>query len=747
MVRLPLGIICATLVMVCSAQEPTNRKSFDRFGIDEMLGFETQHVSDFPACWGGGAPGTVFVDDKIVHSGRWSARIERVGNSTGGFSHIGKAINVSFTGSKVELRGFLRTEDVSGFAGLWLHEDGAGTTPLGENMQRRQLKGTSPWAEYSIALPLRPGTKQLVFGFLVLGTGKAWADDLKLLVDGKPIGEAPLAEPGKEIIDLDHTFDYGSRIIPKQLSDVQVENLAILGKVWGFLKYHHPRIISGLHHWDYELLRVLPKILAARNRAEANTALLGWITCLGAIGQCDSCVTLKDGNFHLRPGLDWIADETLLGADLSRYLQSAYRNRQASGGQFYVSLTPGIGNPVFEHEPTYEANQFPDMGFQLLALYRFWNVIEYWFPYRDLLKDNWDKVLVQFIPGIALAKDADTYQRQMMTLIAMTNDANSGLSGSIRMPSAGDCKLPVQIRFVENRAAVTGFIDKEAGPASGLRLGDIITKFDGVPISKLIETWTPHFAASNESTRLHHIAAAITQGSCSSSTVHVNRDSEADQPLTTKRVQTGTRKSASADGLQRDALVLLLDSIPYLRVSAMKAPEIGHYIESAVGTKGLIIDLRGQASEFDVSSLGSILIEKRTEIVRYTQGDLSNPGVFFWAESMSLIPQKPHYSGTVVILIDESTQGWAEHAGIVLRTVPHAIIVGSPSAGALGQVSSIPLPWGLHAKISGVGVFYPDKRPIQHRGIVPHIEVRPTIAGIRAGRDEVLERALLQIVR
>jgi hypothetical protein len=48
--------------------------------------------------------------------------------------------------------------------------------------------------------------------------------------------------------------------------------------------------------------------------------------------------------------------------------------------------------------------------------------------------------------------------------------------------------------------------------------------------------------------------------------------------------------------------------------------------------------------------------------------------------------------------------------------------------------------------ISGIGVFYPDKGPTQRIGIVPNVEVKPTIAGIRAGRDEVLEEALRQIL-
>jgi len=54
-------------------------------------------------------------------------------------------------------------------------------------------------------------------------------------------------------------------------------------------------------------------------------------------------------------------------------------------------------------------------------------------------------------------------------------------------------------------------------------------------------------------------------------------------------------------------------------------------------------------------------------------------------------------------------------------------------------VSRIPLPGNLEGMISGIGVFYPDGTPTQRVGIVPDLTVRPTIEGIRAGRDEVLE--------
>jgi C-terminal processing protease CtpA/Prc len=99
-----------------------------------------------------------------------------------------------------------------------------------------------------------------------------------------------------------------------------------------------------------------------------------------------------------------------------------------------------------------------------------------------------------------------------------------------------------------------------------------------------------------------------------------------------------------------------------------------------------------------------------------------------------------------VILADEISMSQAEYTSMAFRSVHGAIVVGSTTAGADGNVSAFPLPGGLRTMISGIGVFYPDKTPTQRIGIVPNVEVRPTIAGIRAGRDEVLEEAVRQIL-
>jgi hypothetical protein len=169
-------------------------------GLAAILSFEVQPSGGKPAGWSINPLETVFADDKVVHGGRWSARIERKSDSPGTFTYISRFIPMNFSGTSIELRGFLRTEDVSGFAGLWMREDGeSGESRVLEfdNMEDRGLKGTTTWYEYSITLPVRPEAKRLLFGVIVTGTGKAWADDLQLLVDGKPIWEAPKLERPK----------------------------------------------------------------------------------------------------------------------------------------------------------------------------------------------------------------------------------------------------------------------------------------------------------------------------------------------------------------------------------------------------------------------------------------------------------------------------------------------------------------------------------------------------------------------
>jgi C-terminal processing protease CtpA/Prc len=349
---------------------------------------------------------------------------------------------------------------------------------------------------------------------------------------------------------------------------------------------------------------------------------------------------------------------------------------------------------------------------------------------------------------VAITKDSDDYQRQLMLVIAAIQDGHANLWSSLRVrPPIGDCQLPVNLRFIENRIVVTGYSSDDFGKTSGLQIGDVVTRVDGQPVTKFIAEIAPYYAASNEAGRLRDIGRSLTLGKCGAVSVAVLRGSGTLElgaervPLAKLDLTRGRRHDLSGETFQ-----MLAGNVAYLKLSSVKADQASAYIGAAADAKGLIIDIRNYPSEVVTYALGSHLVSNSTVFASNTFADIVNPGAFHWKIGSTINPDLPHYAGRIVILVDESSQSQSETTAMAFRAAPGAIVIGSTTAGADGNVSGIPLPGRLQSMISGIGVFHPDHKPTQRIGIVPDIVVRPTVAGIRAGRDEVLEAAIHQIV-
>ena len=183
--------------------------------------------------------------------------------------------------------------------------------------------------------------------------------------------------------------------------------------------------------------------------------------------------------------------------------------------------------------------------------------------------------------------------------------------------------------------------------------------------------------------------------------------------------------------------------IGYLYLGTIKTMYLWKIMKKIENTKGLIIDLRCYPSEFVVFSLGEYLIRKNTAFAKFTTGSIKNPGTFTFTDTVWIHKITDYcYKGKIVILINELTQSQAEYTTMAFRVAPEAIVIGSTTAGADGEVSEFYLPGGIKTMISGFGVYYPDGKETQRIGIIPDIEVKPTIEGIKLNKDEVLEKAV-----
>ena len=194
-------------------------------------------------------------------------------------------------------------------------------------------------------------------------------------------------------------------------------------------------------------------------------------------------------------------------------------------------------------------------------------------------------------------------------------------------------------------------------------------------------------------------------------------------------------------------LYTITSDIGYVNLELLKSSDIPDMMEKVKNCKALIFDLRNYPIQFDSWELISyISLTKNYQYAMKTLPDLSHLGVFHCYELHTNCPDELwlkncKYQGKIVVLINASTMSWAETRAMSFR-INGATLVGTPTAGANGIVVRFSLPGGVSVGYSGMGFYYPNGEQMQRNGIIPDIEVYPTMDDILAGRDEVLEAAI-----
>ncbi len=711
------------------------QKPHSKFNLDFEVNTSDSEISEGWVKWGDYKVNI----DTISYSGKFSGYVisNEGGNS---FGSIAYKIPANYNGQTIKLEGYMKTQGVeNGFAGLLLRIDGKYESLAFGNMQERNINGTNDWGKYVITFPYPKAAENIIVGGILTGKGEAWFDDFVVTIDGKNIED--IKEQSKPIskADSDREFDLGSKVDLHDLNNYQIKSLELLGKIWGFLKYHHPAICKGNYNWDYELFRVLPQVLKTNNIFERNNVLLTWVEKFGKVETCETCnktsiaPPLKSTKF-------WITD-TKIDTKLKEELINIYENR-CQGDHFYIRTIPNVGNPEFLNENPYYKMPYPDPGFRLLALYRYWNIIQYFFPNKHLTDKNWNEVLREYIPHFINAKTELEYELEIIKLIGEINDSHAIIwRGNDKISKKrGVFYPPFHVQFVEEKLVIKDFYDPSYKDSTGLEIGDIISHVNGRSIKKIIDSIMPYYPSSNKASKMRDISRDILRSNANQINIRIIREKQ-------KKILTlYERENLSIDkwyNKNRDEYYKIMEgNIGYISLQHIRDENISLILESFKNTKGIVIDIRNYPNSFVPFSLGSYFVSTSTPFVKFTKPNINNPGEFIYTPTLEIPKAQETYKGKVLVLVNEETQSQAEYTAMALKAGQNTTIIGSKTAGANGDISQIFLPGGLQTSISGIGVYYPDGTETQRVGIIPDIEIEPTIKGIKEGRDEVLEKAV-----
>ncbi len=733
MQKLIFSLFLSLLAITTYGQKKQTPVNFN-FGCETIVGGKPLGWDHF-----GNSAYLIAIDSTQVKSGKYSISIQSSGEKSD-FKAWAFTIPNSYPGKKITLYGFVKTENVTdGYAGLWMRID---PSIAFDNMNEKGIKGTTEWQKYEITLNLKPEkTTQIVIGGLLVGKGKMWLDDFQVAIDGNNIETIKPIAPIEFLADKDTAFSNGSQINNITLDNTKIENLKHLGLIWGFLKYYHPNIAKGNYNWDYELFRILPKVLSASTNAERDATFVTWIQKLGEF-EVGKEKSLKSKEVKLYPDLDWIQNSNYT-PELTALLTKV-KNAKRTDFNYYIDLIKGVGNPDFKNENPYDNLKDLDAGYRILALYRYWNMIQYYFPNKHLIEEDWKNVLTEFIPKFVNTKNMEEYTLSVLEIIARVHDTHANIWGKndVLTKHYGVNYTAIDLKFIEEKAVVVGFSDSTLGKETKLEIGDIITSVNNKSVTEIVKDRLKTTPASNYPTQLRDLASLLLRSNDSLINIgYIHNGNSYSKTIKTypTSVLNPYKKYQTTD----TCFKWITKDIAYIHNGNLKREYLPKLFSEIRSAKGLIIDDRNYPMDFPIYELSNYLLSKEVPFVKFSKGSVSEPGLFKFNVTMNAGKKnKDYFKGKVVIMVNEETQSSAEYHALAYRTIANNVVIGSTTAGADGNVSEIHLPGNISSYISGIGVYYPDGRETQRVGIVPDVEVKPTIEGIKSGRDEVLEKAI-----
>lgn len=392
---------------------------------------------------------------------------------------------------------------------------------------------------------------------------------------------------------------------------------------------------------------------------------------------------------------------------------------------------------------------------RIAGLSLFWSEANYNFAHFDHVANlDWDKAYLDFLPKVIAARTTREYYDVLMRFAPLLDDGHTKIYAPERLAEKIYARPPLRSRLVQNKVVITAI----ASPAIlklGISVGDVVEKIDGTEVHAYAEKHFKPYASSStpqdmavrlydymlfsgEKDKALHLTLQKPDGR--EREVTVPRSGYTDvhwpQPYQSRPLGHGIYYF-SLDSFENDAGVKAFEKA----------------LPAIMKSSGLIIDMR--KNDGGSSAYGWQVLSYLTHGTIPTEHSLVpvyNPliraqftGNTAWYDlsgSMSKkIPRKSVFDGPVVVLIGAQTFSAGEDFIVSFKAMKRGLLVGQATAGSTGQPLMFKLPGGGAARICVKRDSFPDGTEFVGKGIAPDIEVKPTVADIRAGKDPALERA------
>ena len=615
-----------------------------------------------------------------------SARLNRPLELAGQATLAGPGIDAAaHAGKTVRLSAWVKAKGrgLNSQAQLWLRVDRASGRGFFDNMSDRPIKAQE-WAEYTIAGPIAADARQVAFGALAMGKGEFLVDGFRLSVIDSAGREEPLAVPNAG-------FEEGQAGAAPQ--------------GWGVTS---PSLEFRVREDD---AREGKRSLFFSSRVLAGGKPL----------------------FEERAPEDVVVDREIAPGLFARVPISLATDEQGTlprgdaGGLEALSsaLDAIVRSPLSGNDENVR------LGDVVIA----WNVFQHFYPYFDVVEVDWDEVLTGSLERALVGRTEEDLFRTLSWLVARLDDGHGGVYHALQSRLG---RPPFRVEWVENKAVVT------ASRHESFKRGDIIQAVDGRSVADIIREDEDYLSGSRQWRRYKAMSQFGLGPAGTKATARVRRGRETLEVPFERAVLPPV-----ADPPARPAIADLGDGVLYVDLSRAPWADINARIKDLAAARGVVFDLRGYPNGNHMV-LSHLLRQADTSSAWMKVPLVVRPdreGWTFREIGWNLPASSPRIEGRVAFMTDGRAISYAESFMSFVEHYKLGEIVGEPTAGANGNVNPFTLPGGYRVAWTGMKVVKHDGSQHHTIGILPTVPCRRTVAGVAAGRDELLEKALEVVKR
>jgi len=578
------------------------------------------------------------------------------------------------------------------------------------------------------------------------------------------------------------------------------QKLSSLSHVWGLVKYYQPNAAKKKIDWDttfvnnymniknsidftaynLQLKNLLLKTkLSSRKFTDKDSLKIKWITN-GELSKLDNFKILNDTlNYIHCPDFSWIKNDSVFTQENQNLLFQIIIDFKP------VKIKYLKGSNVISHdENPFSKIDSVSEPYRILGLFRYWNIINYFYPYKNLIDKKWDSVLIENIPKFIKSDSYGKYFQQIKHLASEINDTHAwetkidpkyGLKQKASNnpnhqtysypPIHPPLYPPFKFEMIDTNLIISQILNDSLAKSGTIQKGDMLLQSNNTKIFNAINKLRYYTPYSTEQSFMNTAKYFLIYYLADSTLFNFTIVRGKDTFIVNNIKGINYQMISKMDNDTIPPFYSIKNKIGYINLDKVSAHEIRKAYRKYKNLSAIIFDMRGYPSGIAPIFLPRVFSRKPIPVANYFYPSKEYAGIFiknkspenYFIENTASLYFKflfnidskifptfnKIYKGKVIVLINDEAISYAETVCMILKAYAKDItFIGTPTQGANGDVVDFFMPGGIKVSFSSLDWHSPNHDRLQRVGIIPDILVNRTIESIKNGNDEILDRAI-----